>query len=77
VHMQDGAAVESNFHDYPLLTFAEMPQIEVHFVETMERPGGVGEPPVPPPPAAVANAIFAATGVRVRKMPYPRDILRV
>jgi isoquinoline 1-oxidoreductase beta subunit len=77
VTMQDGAAVESNFHDYPLLAFAETPQIEVHFVETMERPGGVGEPPVPPPPAAVANAIFAATGVRVRKMPFPRDTLRV
>lgn len=77
VNIQDGAAVESNFHDYPLLTFRETPLIEVHFVETMERPGGVGEPPVPPPPAAVANAIFAATGVRVRKMPYPRDSLRV
>lgn len=77
VNMQDGAAVESNFHNYPLLTFAETPQIEVHFVESMERPGGVGEPPVPPPPAAVANAIFAATGVRVRKMPYPTELLRV
>jgi isoquinoline 1-oxidoreductase beta subunit len=77
VTMQDGAAVESNFHDYPLMTFRETPLIEVHFVETMERPGGVGEPPVPPPPAAVANAIFKATGVRVRKMPFPRDILRV
>ncbi|MGD8362688.1 MAG: molybdopterin-dependent oxidoreductase [Gemmatimonadota bacterium] len=76
VNIQDGAAVESNFHDYPLMTFRETPLIEVHFVETMERPGGVGEPPVPPPPAAVANAIFAATGVRVRKMPYPRDSLR-
>jgi isoquinoline 1-oxidoreductase beta subunit len=77
VLMQDGAASVSNFHDYPLLTFAETPKIEVHFVESMERPGGVGEPPVPPPPPAVANAIFAATGVRVRKMPFPKAELRV
>ena len=76
VNIQDGAAVESNFHDYPLLTMAETPLIEVHFVENMERPGGVGEPPVPPPPAAVANAVLAATGVPVRKMPFPKDLLR-
>ena len=76
VNIKDGAAVESNFHDYPLMTFAEMPKVEVHFVESMERPGGVGEPPVPPPPPAVANAIFAATGVRVRKMPFPKELLR-
>ncbi len=77
VNIDNGAAVESNFHDYPLLTMAETPQIDVHFVENMERPGGVGEPPVPPPPAAVANAVFAATGVRVRKMPFPKEMLRV
>jgi len=76
VNIKDGAAVERNFHDYPLMTFAEMPKVEVHFVESMERPGGVGEPPVPPPPPAVANAIFAATGVRVRKMPFPKELLR-
>jgi isoquinoline 1-oxidoreductase beta subunit len=77
VNMDNGAAVESNFHDYPLLTFGETPKIEVHFVESMERPGGVGEPPIPPPPAAVANAVFAATGVPVRKMPFPKDKFRV
>jgi len=77
VTIQNGAAAVSNFHDYPLLTMAETPKFEVHFVETMERPGGVGEPPVPPPPPAVANAIFAATGVRVRKMPFPKEPLRV
>jgi len=76
ITIDEGAAVESNFHDYPLLTMAETPEFEVHFVENMERPGGVGEPPVPPPPPAVANAIFAATGVRVRKMPFPKDLLK-
>ncbi len=77
VNIQDGAAVESNFHDYPILTMAEMPEVEVHFVKNLERPGGVGEPPVPPPPAAVANAIYAATGVRVRKMPFPKELLAI
>jgi isoquinoline 1-oxidoreductase beta subunit len=76
VTMQDGAAAVSNFHDYPILSFSEIPKIEVNFVESLERPGGVGEPPVPPPPPAVANAIFAATGVRVRKMPFPKELLR-
>jgi len=76
VNIKDGAAVESNFHNYPLMTFAETPKIEVHFVESMERPGGVGEPPVPPPPAAVANAVFAAIGVSPRKMPFPKERLR-
>lgn len=77
ITIDDGAAVESNFHDYPILTMAQTPEFEVHFVENMERPGGVGEPPVPPPPPAVANAIFAATGVRVRKMPFPKELLKI
>jgi isoquinoline 1-oxidoreductase beta subunit len=77
VHIANGAAVESNFHDHPLLTIGEMPLVEVHFVESTEPPGGVGEPPVPPLPPAVCNAIFAATGVRVRGLPVDRASLRI
>ncbi|MFC1660311.1 molybdopterin cofactor-binding domain-containing protein [Gemmatimonadota bacterium] len=76
VHIQNGGAVESNFHDLSLLAFNEMPAVEVYFVESAERPGGVGEPPVPPPPPAVCNAIFAATGKRVRKLPIEKEFLR-
>jgi isoquinoline 1-oxidoreductase beta subunit len=76
VHVRNGGAVESNFHDHPLLAFNEMPTVEVYFVESGERPGGVGEPPVPPPPPAVCNAIFAATGKRVRKLPIEQEFLR-
>ena len=60
---------QSNFHDYPLLRLSEMPKVEVHIVESSEKPGGVGEVGVPPIAPAVANAVFAATGKRLRRLP--------
>ena len=64
-----GSVAQSNFHDYPLLRIPEMPQIEVHLVSSREKQGGVGEPAVGPIAPAVCNAIFAATGKRIRKLP--------
>jgi len=61
--------VESNFGDYRLVTMREAPQIETHIVASTDPPGGVGEPPVPCVAPAVANALFAATGRRVRALP--------
>ena len=62
-------SVESNFNDFRTLTLVDAPLVEVDFIRSTEKPGGLGEPAVPPVAAAVANAIFAATGIRVRALP--------
>lgn len=72
ITVEDGRAVQSNFHDYPLLRMGEAPAIEAHFVESDAQPFGLGEPPLPPVAPALANAIFDATGVRVRRLPVGR-----
>ncbi len=75
VTIKDGRVQESNFDDYPLLQFDEMPKVEVYIVESEERPMGIGEMGVPPIAPAVANAVFAATGKRVRHIPIrPEDL---
>ena len=67
----DGGLVEqSNFHDYLPLRIEEMPEVEVHIVPSAEAPTGVGEPGVPPIGPAIANALAAATGQRVRSLPF-------
>lgn len=67
--IEQGAVQESNFNDYPLVRLDESPEIEVELVSSGDPPGGVGELAVPPIAPAVANAVFAATGVRLRTMP--------
>jgi len=70
ITLDKGAVVQSNFSDYPLLTLADAPPvIDVHFIESGAKIGGIGEPGVPPAPPALANALFAATGKRVRTLP--------
>ena len=72
---KDGRVEQGNFHDYPLLRIAEMPRVEVQILPSAEAPGGIGEPGTPPIAPAVCNAIFAATGVRVRKLPIDATAL--
>jgi isoquinoline 1-oxidoreductase beta subunit len=69
ITLKNGRVEQSNFHDYPLVRMPAMPAVEVHIIESSEPPGGVGEPGVPPIAPAVANALFAATGARVRSLP--------
>ena len=69
ITLEKGRVQQSNFQDYPMLRMSESPVIEVHIVPSEENPTGVGEPSVPPVAPALANAIFAATGKRVRRLP--------
>ncbi len=66
---KDGQVEQSNYHDYQVLRLNEMPQVEVHIVASSDKPGGVGEAGVPPTAPAVANAVFALTGQRLRELP--------
>ncbi len=70
--LDGGKVVEGNFDGYDVLRIDEMPKVEVHIVPSTEYPSGVGEPGVPPIGPAVANAYFAATGKRVRILPFSR-----
>jgi isoquinoline 1-oxidoreductase beta subunit len=69
ITLKNGQVEQSNFNDYRVLRMNEMPKVEVHIVESAEPPSGIGEPVVPPIGPAVSNAIFAATGKRVRSLP--------
>jgi isoquinoline 1-oxidoreductase beta subunit len=70
ISLKNGAVQQSNFHDYQVVRMAESPQIEVHIVPGDGTPTGIGEPGLPPLAAAVANAVFAATGQRLRELPF-------
>ncbi|MBL9037906.1 MAG: xanthine dehydrogenase family protein molybdopterin-binding subunit, partial [Archangium sp.] len=75
--MKGGVTQQSNFHDYRLARFPEVPRdIHVDLVPSQEKPGGVGEPGVPPVAPAIANAVFALTGTRVRALPL-KDTVKV
>jgi isoquinoline 1-oxidoreductase beta subunit len=65
----EGRVVQRNFHDYPMLRMNEMPEVETHIVKSTESMGGVGEIATPPIAPAVANAVFAVTGKRLRRLP--------
>ena len=69
ITFKKGAVQQSNFHDYQVMRMSSMPKVEVYIVPSTEKMGGVGEPGLPPVAPAVTNAIFAATGKRIRTLP--------
>ena len=69
ISIAEGRAVQSNFHDYPMLRMSEAPEVEVLLVPSGDAPGGIGEPGLPPIAPAVTNALFALTGQRIRELP--------
>ncbi|MEM6348144.1 MAG: molybdopterin cofactor-binding domain-containing protein [Bacteroidota bacterium] len=70
INIENGAVVESNFHNYQMLRMDESPEFETYIINSYDAIGGGGEPGTPPIAPAVANAIFAATGKRVRELPF-------
>jgi isoquinoline 1-oxidoreductase beta subunit len=73
ITLENGRVMQSNFDSYAPLRFSEMPEVEVHIVESSEPPTGIGEPGTPPIAPAVANAVFALTGKRLRRMPFDQE----
>jgi len=76
ITLKNGRVEQSNFNNYRLLRINETPTIEVHLVRNGEKPGGIGEPGTAVTAPALANAVFAATGKRIRKLPLKPDKLR-
>jgi isoquinoline 1-oxidoreductase beta subunit len=76
ITLKNGVVEQTNFHQYLVPRVNEMPEIEVHIVPSSENPTGVGEPGVPPIAPALVNAVFAATGKRIHKLPLNFEELR-
>jgi isoquinoline 1-oxidoreductase beta subunit len=75
ITLKNGAVTQTNFNDYPMLALLEMPKVESYIVPSTAAPGGVGEPGTGPIAPSLANAIYAATGTRVRSLPLSRNSL--
>jgi len=75
ITIDKGRVQQSNFNDYRIMRINEAPSIEVYLIPSDEAPGGIGEPGTVAAAPSLANALFAATGIRVRQLPIDRDVL--
>jgi isoquinoline 1-oxidoreductase beta subunit len=75
ITIANGRVKQSNFHDYRMLRINQLPDIEVHVVKSGEAPGGIGETGATAGPPALGNALYAATGIRLRRLPIDREVL--
>jgi isoquinoline 1-oxidoreductase beta subunit len=76
ITIKNGRVEQRNFNDYRVLRIDEAPVVEVHLVKSGEEPGGIGEPGTVAIAPAIGNAIFAATGRRIRKLPFKPEVVR-
>jgi isoquinoline 1-oxidoreductase beta subunit len=74
ITVKDGAVVQNNFYDYPVSRMPQVPDLYVHLVQSDEAPGGVGEPGLPPILPSITNAIFHASGTRIRDLPIKKTM---
>jgi isoquinoline 1-oxidoreductase beta subunit len=77
ITLTNGQVDQSNFYDYPMIRMKDAPPVEVRFIQSDYPPTGLGEPSLPPVIPALCNAVFHATGVRVRRLPIDNALLKV
>jgi len=75
ITIENGRVQQSNFHNYRMLRMDQTPDIQVHIIKSTESPGGIGEAATTAAPPALRNAVFAATGIALRRLPIDRDVL--
>jgi isoquinoline 1-oxidoreductase beta subunit len=73
ITMENGRVEQANYNSYPILRMKNAPEVEAHFIQSEYPPTGLGEPALPPLAPAVCNAIFTATGHRIRQLPLMRE----